>query len=227
MPAVTSLVERHPGVIDLAIHHRAGIQSYTVGAAKSLDAASAGTTPLCTLPRGTSFRSKSLQKSGRNRVEETQHGLTRVGLDLVDFASATVPGDPDICFFRVSETDMGGNNLGEGAILVVPPANFFRAGQILLILNGTAPGVAGRADNLPPAGSLEIDFPRFIDQLDVYNDGANSIAVSLMPGTQEFLIPAATSATLPVTGSSQVSIRGEEGVSAFRLHAVMVNGLQG
>lgn len=228
MTASLSLIERHPGVVDMSIRKRAGVRSYVLGAALSLDTAYAGTTALATIRIGTSFRSRTLLRNRINTVDESNRGLTRIALDPVDFASATVPGDPNICFYRVAEVDLAGNNLGEGPILVVPPPGFFTSGRAVLNLNGTAPNVAGLGNNLPPPDAMIIDFPKFADKLEVFNTGAASLFVSFGAGTQEIEITTTSrEVKFNEVGASEVYIRGNGATVTFRMIASLVNGIQG
>lgn len=223
--AQVSLVERHPSVVDLAVRSRAGIQSYQFGAAVSLDAAYAGTTVLFTVRRGQTFRSPTLLRSRVNLVGETNRGLIRASYDPKDYASATVPGDPDISFVRVAEIDNAGTVLPEGPILVVTPPGFFTSGRANLTLNGTAPAVAGLPNNLPPQDSMWVDLPKFSTDITVHNDGGSPLAVSFGTGRQELLIPAGEAKLFPESGASIVSLRGDGGATAFRATFALVNGL--
>jgi hypothetical protein len=228
LAASVFLVERHTGFIDLSVRTRAGVGSYVFGAALTLDAAYAGTTAMKTLPRNRTYRSRTLRQSGRDRVEESNRGLTRFAYDPVDYASATIPGDDDITFVRVTEVDLAGNNLGEGPILAVPPAGYFGSGRSSIVLNGTAPALSGRASNLPPTTAMAVDFPRFTDEVRIFNDdGTNSIFMAFGYGSQEIEIPAETDLIFPQTGVSLVLLRGEGGACAFRMAVVLVNGIQG
>lgn len=225
--ASAHLIERHAGVVDLSVRSRAGIQSYQLGSAVSLDAAYAGTTLLFTVPRDHTFRSPTLQRNRINLVGETSRGLTRMSYDPVDYASATVPGDPDISFVRIAEVDSTGTVLPEGPIAVIPPPTFFVAGRAQLNLNGTAPDVAGLANNLPPADAMWVDLPKFANGVIVYNDGGSDLMVSFGPGTQEIAV--STGLTEPVyfneVGTSLISFRGNGGATAFRALISEVNGL--
>jgi hypothetical protein len=221
------LIERHTGVVDLRVRNRPGIASYVFGAAASLDTAFAGTTTMFTVLTGRSFRSRTLRMNNINRVEESSRGLTKVTYNPNDYASATIPGDANISFVRVAEVDLGGVNLGEGPILVVPPPGFFRTGRSNLALNGTAPNVAGLANNMPPPDAMIIDFPRFTDEITIVNTDAVSLFVSTQVGTQEFEIPTAGSVTFTQTGTSELYLRGETATATFKMFAVIVNGIQG
>ena len=219
------LVERHPGVVDLSVKNRAGVASYVFAAALTLDAAYAGGSAVQTLPRGATFRSHTLARNGKNRVEERNAGLTRFAYDPADYASATVPGDANICFMTVAEVDMGGNNLGPGPILAIPPAGFFAAGRrAVLPLVGTAPNVAGLASNLPSPAALAIDLPRATDEVKLYNDGAGSIFIAFRLGTPEIEVETGTFMAFPQTGATTLYLRGDGATAAFRLIVVLVNG---
>jgi hypothetical protein len=219
------MIERHPSVVDLAVQSNPAHQSYTFGAATTLDLAFAGTTAMFTVRRGRTFRSPTLQRNRINMVGETNRGLTRVSYDPKDYVSATVPGDSDISFVRVAPTDHAGILLPEGPILVVPPPGFFVAGRANLTLNGTAPSVTGLPTLLPPPGTMLVDLPKFATEITIHNDGAAPLAVAFGFGRQEFLIAPSTSKTFPETGASLVSLRGEGGPAEFRATFALVNGL--
>ena len=221
------LVERHPGVVDLSVRSRAGVASYVFGAALTLDAAHAGAGAIQTLAKDATYRSRTLARNGKNRVEESNRGLTRFSYDPVDYASATVPGDASISFLTVSEVDTAGNNLGPGRILVIPPPGFFASGRSMLPLSGTAPNVSGLSSGLPPADAMAVDFPRFTDDVTIYNDGADSLYIAFMKGTPEIEITTGENLSFTQTGATTLFIRGDGATVAFRLIAVLVNGIQG
>jgi hypothetical protein len=219
------LIERHPGVVDLAVRNNPVYQSYIFGAATTLDLAFAGSNPMFTVFRGRTFKSPTLQRSRVNFVGESNRGLTRVSYDPKDYVSATIPGDSDISFVRIAPVDNAGTTLPEGPILIVPPPEFFTAGRQSLTLNGTAPNVAGQANLLPPSGTMLVDLPKFAKDITIHNDGGAPLAVSFGFGRQEFLIPNGLSETFKETGASLLSLRGDGGTAAFRATFALVNGL--
>jgi len=153
--------------------------------------------------------------------------LTRFAYAPEDFVSATVPSDEEIAFIRVSEVDLGGNDLGEGPVLVVPPAGFFASGRNTLFLPGTGPDVSGLANNLPPPDALIIDFPKFIDELNIQNtDGTNSLFVSPGPGLPEREISAGEDITIYQGRAGPLYIRGDSAAVGFQITAVLVSGIQ-
>tara|TARA_R110000824_G_scaffold111593_1_gene260208 strand:+ start:2061 stop:2747 length:687 start_codon:yes stop_codon:yes gene_type:complete len=228
MSTQAQLVERHPGVIDLAINNNPAFQSVRVGAALTTTAALAGTTAMMTVPTGATFRSRTLRRNRINLVEESNRGLTRIAYDPTDFASATIPGDTQVVFLRVRGIDYGGVVLAEGPILIVPPPGFFQSGRRALIVNGTAPDVSALASNLPPQDAMWLDLPKFSARIEIHNnDGANGLAVSLGEGTQEFIIAFGESQTFEQAGASLISLRGVGGAVVFRATFALVNGIQG
>lgn len=231
--ATPFLVDRYPGVIQMALTNRAAVASYRFGAANTLDTAFAGATSLADVRKGTSFRSPTLVASALNRCADSRKGQTRFSVDMNDYASATVAGDAATSYFRVSEINHAGTVLTPGPILVVPPPYFNTSPYRTLALTGTAPNVAATTTGLPPTGAMVIAFPVHADDLVFYNDdpGENSMFVSLGAGQQEIEIPYNTSnLTGPDMvlnyGGSVVYIRGSGGTVAFRMTATLVAGLR-
>jgi len=224
--AAPRLVERHPGIVDLAIRNRAGILGYRLNAAVDLDTAYAGPTVMITVPKNATFRSATLRQKKIGSVPESNRGLTRITYDPSDFVSAAIPGDSDISFLSLEE-ESGVGFLPRGPILVVPPAGFLAAGRRNLILNGTAPNVAGLANNLPPQDAMRIVFPRYVDTLVLYNDGANDIELSFGEGLQEISIVAGQSMSFGEVGTDEIYLRAGVATSVFRLVCTIVNGIEG
>ena len=222
------LVERHAGVVDLAVRTRPGVRSYTFGASVDLDTAYAGTTAMFTVDAGAAFRSQSLRRSRRNLVEESNRGLTRVAYDPADYVSAAVPGDATVSFVRVNPIDNAGNPLGEGSILVVPPPGFFGTGRRVLPLSGTAPNVTALTSGVPPQTSMVINLPKFADDIQIFNDGGDPIFVAFGPGDLEVEVPSGSTEPLVIyqAGVSEIYLRGDGGSSAFRIFASLVQGIQ-
>lgn len=227
------LIERKPGVVNLAVRTTAGVKSYSFGAALSLDAAFSGVTAMFEVPANGSFSSPTLRKSRVNAVQESNRGLTRVQFAPVDYASASIPGDTYTTFLRVRERNSAGTLLAAGPILVVPPGDFFGTNRRSLVLNGTAPNVSGVGfNNYPPPGVMRFVLPQFADQLQVMNTGStNTLFVSFGQGLQETPIPP-TGAGAPVVsvpfwqaGVSEVFVRAEGGTTPFTVIAAVVNGL--
>lgn len=227
MSASAQLVERHAGVVDLAVRNNPSYVSFRLGGAVSLDAAFAGTTQMVDVLVGRDFRSRTLRKNRINWVEERNRSLTRITVDPNDYASATIPGDGTIAFYRVQGIDSTGTAAPEGPILVVPPPGFFVSGRRDLILNGTAPSVAGLANNQPPPGAMQVDLPEFADRIIIYNDGGAPLFVSLGAGTQELEIANGESHTFVQAGASLLSLRGDGGTAVFRAVCSLINGIQG
>jgi len=223
-----NLIERHQGVISLSVRNNPNYVSFRFADALTLDAAYATPVTLFDRPVGSTFRSKTLRRTGINRVLERNAGLTRAVFDPVDYASATVPGEGQPHFLRVAGIDTAGGVSSFGPILVVPKAGFLSSGRRSLILNGTAPNVSGLASNLPPQTAMWVDFSEYADEVEVFNtDGANDLFFSLGPGTQEIPVASGTSKIFKQAGTSLVGFRGDGAAATFSITAVLVNGIQG
>lgn len=226
MTTSAQLIERFPGFVDLAIRNQASVASFTIGGDVTLDGAYGGVTAMVTVPKGSTYRSRTLRIQKTNRVEESNRGLTRVQYDPNDYASATLPGDGVIGFIRIIENDYSGTPLPAGPILVIPPSGYLKAGKSTLLLQGTAPNVASPGNGLPSQSSMWIEYPRFLEELKVYNDGGSSIFISPGIGFPEMEVPSGDIVQLHTWGTNEILIRAQGGTSAFRLQAVLVNGIQ-
>ncbi len=227
MLTVPRLIERHVGIVDLVLANKPSALSYSVGAANTLDNAFVGSTYMFTVPRGGSFRSITLKRNKKNRVEESCRGLTKVSIDLDDYANANIPGDGSTSYIRVSEVDFNGVAGVEGPILVVPPPDFFSTGRKNLSLFGTAPNVAALPTYLPPVGVMNFVLPRFAEDVIIFNDsGANSLWISFNPGLQEIEVKPSERIIFTESGLSQIFLRGNGAAVPFRAIFSIVNGLQ-
>ena len=233
--AAPFIVDRYPGIIEMAVANKPQTASYRFGAANTLDTAFTGVTTLEDVRKGTSFRSPTLAMSALNRCADSRKGQTRFSVDMNDYATlANVSGDAATAYFRVSEIDHAGTVLNPGPILVVPPPYFNTSPYRTLALTGTAPTVAGTTTGLPPTGAMVIAFPVHLDTLTFYNDDAantNPMFVSLGAGQQEIEIPynasniSGADLTLPFAGSV-VYLRSSGNTVPFRMTATLVAGLR-
>lgn len=226
MTSSAQLIERYPGFVDLAIRNQASVASYIVGGDVTLDGAYGGVTTMITVPKGSTYRSRTLRINKINRVEESNRGLTRIQYDPNDYASAILPGDGVVGFIRVIEVDYSGTPLPAGPILVVPPSGYLKAGKSTFLLQGTAPNVASPGNGLPPQNSMWIEYPRFLEEMRIYNDGGNSIFISPGIGSPEMEITSGEVVSQHTWGTNEILIRGQGGTSAFRIQGVLVNGIQ-
>lgn len=227
MPVVPRLVRRTPGLLDLAIKNRPGVIGYRLSAASTLNSAYADPTNFLTVASGSLFASPTVTKNGMYQGVGPDRGLTRLSLDINDYASAEIPGDGTMLFLRVSEQTSGGF-LSPGPILAIPPPDFFVASRRILVLTGTAPELESRGDNLPPTTAMHICFPKFADDVRIYNEGiadADALYFSFGIGLNEMRVLGATHRILSVSGANEILIRGEGGSVDFSLSAALVNGL--
>lgn len=229
MPTVVPrLVHRASGLVDLAIKNRPGVLGYRLSAAKDLDTAYTAPTAFLDVRVGDVFSSPTIQRNRAYRMNSSNRGLTRLWLDIDDYASATIPGDDDVCFLRVSEETAGGF-LEPGPILVIPPPDFFETGRRSLTLVGSAPNLASRGNSLPPATALRVFFPKFADELKVYNEeaaGGNDLYFSFGLGSNEMRVSANSSRGFSEAGANEFLIRGDSGAVSFSISAAIVNGIQ-
>lgn len=228
MPVVPRMVRRSTKLIDLAIRNRPSVIAYRLSASKSLNAAFAGATPFLTVKSGDVFSSPTVRRNKLFQTEGSNLGLTRVWLDIDDYADANIPGDSDVLFLRVAEVTSGGA-LGDGPILVIPPPDFFETGRRNLVLVGNAPQLPSRGNNLPPSDGMRVFFPKFADELQVYNEnnaGGNSLYFSLGLGLNELKVTAADWRGFSEAGANEIILRGDSGSVPFSLTAAIVNGIQ-
>lgn len=229
MSSKPQIIERHTRCVEIMIRQRPGTASYILGGAVSADAAYAGTTPMITVGTGRSYQSRSLRRNKINRVEDERRGMTSISYDPTDYASATVPGDQQTAFLRMTEVDMAGVSGPEGPILVLPTPQVWAGNKGVISINGIAPNVAGLDNNLPPPDAMWFNFPRVVSTVVLFNDGPADLAFCMgPPGTQEFTLP------YPILNSEQfpwgdmavdlLSLRGMGGTAAFRLVAFCSNG---
>ncbi len=225
MPTTPQLIERFQGVTELGMLNKPSVASFEVGAERSLDGAFSGTTVMFRVTNGGYFRSKTLRRNRINRTDENSRGWSRASINFDDFSSATIPGSGVLTFLRVKEIDNSGAAGSEGPILVVPPADFFSSSRKVLVISGTAPNVASIPSGLPPAGCMEIVFPRFCDRIEFVNSGASNILLSFSPLTPEFTVANGSSQTFEQAGIKRIFVHCSGATSAFSIKASIVGGI--
>lgn len=229
MSVVPRLVRRSYGILDLSIKNRSGIQAYRLSAAKDLDTAYTAPTAFLTVRSGDIFSSPTIQADRTYRMDTTNRGLTRLWLCMDDYANATIPGDGDISFLVVEEQNSAGVFLPAGPILVIPTPDFFETGRRNLVVNGNAPNLSSRGNYLPPEDGLRLAFPKFADELSVYNEeavGGNDLYFSLGIGLQEMRVRPEEVRVFAEAGANEVFLRGDGGAVWFSISAAIVNGIQ-
>lgn len=224
--ATPHLGERSVGVAQFILMNRPSIAQYRFVAGNTINEAFSGPpTTMFTIPKGSWFRSPTLQRNSVSRVEENFKGRTIAQVNFDDYASATIHGDSAINFVRVVEIDKAGTVLPAGPIVVVPPPYFFSAAHRSITLSGTAPSAAALATSLPPSGAMALSFPRMCDDLTIDNTSAVPLRVSLGEGMPERSIAAGASLSLAF-GGTVLYLSGTGGVATFDLTATVVSGLR-
>ena len=224
MTSTPQLIERHRNIIELSIVNRPSVLSFDVGVDSTLNASFSGPSPAFSVGNGGSYRTKTLRINKINRVYENTRGLTRASVDLDDLASATIPGDSALSFFRVTEVLPSGSGPA-GPILVVPPPGFFSSSRKVLALTGTSPNVAPDPSGLPPVGCMSVVFPRFSDRLEFSNTGASVILLSFHPGVPEIPISAGETRVFEHAGINKLFVHTNGATSNFRVITSMVDGI--
>ena len=224
---IPNLIGRSQGLIDFSLRSDPLVASYQFNAAMTLQAAFGGGTAAFTVGRGRTLESLTIRRTGRGKDASSLRGLTRVSIDLNDYASATIPGDAAMSFWNVQEVDQAGTVLNPGPVLVVPPTQT----EGFLTLSGTAPSIAATTSGLPPVGAMAIAFPREVTALTIYNDDAvNALSISTSASDPEVLLPSSTVAGSPSSfifqpaSFSMLYLHGTAGTISFRLTAFMPGG---
>ena len=224
--ATPHLGERSVGVAQFIVSNRPSVAQYRFVAGNTIDQAASAATTMFTIPKGSWFRSPTLQRNSVSRVEENFRGRTVAQVNFDDYNSATIHGDSAINFVRVVEIDKAGTVLPAGPIVVVPPPYFFSAAHRSITLSGTAPSAAALTTGLPPAGALALSFPRMCDDLVITNrDAGNGLRVSLGEGMPERHIAAGGSLSLAF-GGTVLYLSGDGGAVGFDLTTTVVSGLR-
>ena len=224
--ATPHLGERSVGVAQFIVMNRPSVAQYRFVAGNTLTTAFGSASTLFTIPKGSWFRSPTLQRNSVSRVEESFRGRTIAQVNFDDYASASVHGDSAINFVRVVEIDKAGTVLAAGPIAVIPPARFFSSAHRTIGLSGSAPSVTALATGLPPSGAMVVSFPRMIDNLVITNtDVAQDLYVSLSDGMPEIKIAQGAAVTLAFGGTA-LHLRGQGGAADFSLTATVVSGLR-
>ena len=228
MSVVPRLVRRATGIMDLAIRNRPGVIGYRLSAANDLDTAFSVPTNFLTVRSGDVFSSPTVQRNRAYRNDGTNRDLTRLWLDIDDYANATIPGDTDTLYLRVAEQTAAGF-LPNGPILVIPPPDFFETGRRTLVIVGTAPDLPSRGNNLPSESALRVYLPKFAEELRVYNEnavGGDDLYFSLGIGLVEMRVPAETNRSYAQSGANEILLRGSGDPVPFTISAGIVNGIQ-
>ena len=226
MPTVPRLTTHSPGFVELVMRNSSDVSAYRLRAANTLDLAFTSSTAMVTVPRGATYKSRSLRKKRVGTSIYSNRGLTFVQYDPEDFwvAGGNLPHDRDTTFLVVEEQNAAGAFRPEGPILVIPPPGFFSTTRPALIVAGTAPNVAASSTGVPPDGALHFVLPRFADSTTITNsDGANSLFVSFGPDSVEMEILYGQSVLLPDGAVSDVYVRGDGGAVVFTMFLAIVN----
>jgi len=223
--ATPHLGERSVGVAQFIVMNRPSVAQYRFVAGNTIDQAVSAPTTMFTIPKGSWFRSPTLQRNTVSLVGENFKGRTIAQVNFDDYNSATIHGDSGINFVRVVEIDKAGTVLPAGPVVVIPPPYFFTSAHRSITLSGTAPSAAALTTGLPPAGALALSFPRMCDDLTIENTSAVPLRVSLGEGMPERSVAVGASLSLAFGGTA-IYLSGTGGAATFDLTATVVSGLR-
>lgn len=225
--ATPHLGERSVGVAQFIVMNRPSIAQYRFVAGNTVDTAFGAASTLFTIPKGSWFRSPTLQRNTVSLVGESFRGRTVAQVNFDDYTSASVHGDSAINFVRLIEIDKAGTVLAAGPIVVVPPPDFFTSPHRSIAFSGTAPDVASLTTGLPPVGAMVISFPRMCDDLVITNNSVgDDLFVSLGEGMPEQAVPASGGSVSLTFGGTAIYLHGDGAAVSFSLSATVVSGLR-
>lgn len=243
---ILSVPYRSTGLVNMTLPHAPGYEFYEIrGAARLNDAYGAvagvpgfGTVPMFRVPNGGDFRSKSIQKRRLPAVEESQRRLTRMVIDLDDFATPVNPGasylpsDEVTAFLRAAPFDpVSGTFLPEGPIVIVPPYDFFSTKEPIFTVTGVAPNMAIGAfppalpDSLP-LSVMNFMLPAYSTTVSVTNldpVGGTPLFVSFHPGVPPTVVMPQEDISLTGAGSPEFFVAAPNGNPWFTIRVAVVN----
>lgn len=225
MPTVPRLTTRSEGFVELVMWNTVDVTAYRVSASNTLDGAFTAPNVMFTVPRGGTYKSRSLRRRGVGTSIYTIRGRTFAQYDPEDFwvGGGTYPHDTNTSYVVVEEQNAANVFRPAGPILVVPPSGFFNSTRPSLIVAGTAPNVAASSTGVPPAGAMCFVLPRIADSAVITNNGGASIFISCGAGMPEFEILDGATTFLPDGAISEVYVRGSGMAVTFSIIFAVVN----
>lgn len=225
MSTIPHLTYRYAGFTQIYFRNISDVTEFRVSGAYSLDEAFTSPTAMFTVPRGGTYKSKTLRRRGVGTSIYTTKGLTFAQYDLEDFWSAgtNLPHDTDVSYLVVEERNSAGVWRPPGPIFIVPGPAFFTNTRPSLVVAGTAPDVAATVPGTPPAGALRFVLPRFADAASITNNGSASIYIAFGEGQAELEILDGQTTFLPDGAVSEVFIRGSGAAVPFSIFFAIVN----
>lgn len=226
MPTTPRLLAHSPGLVELVMHNSGDVSAYRFRAANTLNLAFTTSTAMMTVPRGATYRSRTLRQKGWGASIYMNRGLTFASYDPEDFwvGGSNLPHDVDTSYLVVEEQNAAGVFRPQGPILIIPPPGFFKSTRPALVVSGTAPSVAASATGIPPEGALRFVLPRFADSTTITNsDAANSLYVAFGATSPEMEILFGQTVMLPDGAVSEIFVRGQGGTVDFTMFFSIVN----
>jgi len=215
-----------------------------VGAARLNDAygpvagLSAGSPlPMFEVMSGATFLSPSIQKRKLPALEDTNRRLTRMVIDLDDFATPAQPvgtsylPTDDQCLFMRIETWNPVTNVWNppGPIMIIVPYDFFTTKEPVFTVTGQAPDMAlgawpaGLPDFMPPS-VLNFLVPAYSTTISIGNlDSQKVLFVSFHPGMPPTVVLPRVDISMTGSGVPEFFIGCPDGNPWFTLRIAVVN----
>jgi hypothetical protein len=244
---IPSIQYRSPGVLNMTLPQVANnIEYYEVrGAARLVDAYGPvagvpgfGALPMFRVANGGDFRSPAIHAK-KLSIEESNRKLTRMVIDLDDYATPVVVGasylasDEVTSFLRVAAFDhVTGLFLAEGPIVCVPPYDFFSTKGPIFTVTAKAPNLATGAfpgavppDSLPST-VMNFMLPAYTSTISVTNleaAGGPALFVSFHPGVPPTVVMPTQEISLTGAGSPEFFVASPSGNPYFTVRCAVVN----
>jgi hypothetical protein len=244
---ILSIPYRSVGQVNMTLPKAPGIEYYEIrGAARLNDAYGAvagvpgfGTLPMFRVENGGDFRSKAIQMRKLPAIEESSRNLTRMVIDLDDYATPVavgasyLPSDEVTAFLRAVAFDhVSGLFLPEGPIVIVPPYDFFSTKEPVFTVTGVAPNLAIGAfpPNIPdilPLTVMNFMLPAYATTISVVNLdpvlGGIPLFVSFHPGMPPTVVLPGQDISLTGAGSPEFFVAAPNGNPWFTIRVAVVN----
>ena len=241
---IPSILYRQPNYLNMTFPILPGVPKIRVsGAARLNDAygnvagvGGGGVLPMFEVLSGATFKSPSVM-SKNHPFEDTNRGLTRMILDLDDFATPAqppgtsyLPTDDQTLFMRVETWNPVLNVWNApGPIIIIPPYDFFTTKEPVFTVTGLTPNMslgawpAGLPDFMQPT-TLNFLLPAYSQTISVGNlDSGKVLFVSFHPGMPPTVIMPKTDMGLTGSGVPEYFVGCPDGNIWFTLRMAVVN----
>lgn len=243
---ILSVQYRSQGQLNMTLPKAQGVEYYEIRGAGRLNDAYGGISgvtgfgalPMFRVENGGDFRSKVIQQRRLPAVEESGRKLTRMVIDLDEYATPIVvgasylPSDEVTTFLRAAAYDpVAGKFLPEGPIVVVPPYDFFSTKEPIFTVTAMAPNlnIGAFPPNLPdylPSTVMNFMLPSYSATISIVNldaPGGSALFVSFHPGAPPTVVMPGAEIGLTGAGSPEFFVAAANGNPWFTIRIAVVN----